>query len=215
MRKRIAKRIAEELNKGDLVNLGIGMPTMVADFVDPEMHIVFQSENGLTGLDGTPLEGEEDWTLTNAGGQPVTAVNGVAYFESSLSFGIIRGGHVNATVLGAMEVDQRGNLANYMIPKKLVAGMGGAMDLVVGAKKVIIATDHCNKKGEPKIIAECTLPLTAAGQVNLIVTELAVIEVVKDGLLLKEVAFDSSVETVIEKTGAQLIISDNIKTFGE
>lgn len=215
MRKRIAKRIAEEFNKGDLVNLGIGMPTMVADFVDPEMHIVFQSENGLTGLDGTPLEGEEDWTLTNAGGQPVTAVNGVAYFESSLSFGIIRGGHVDATVLGAMEVDQRGNLANYMIPKKLVAGMGGAMDLVVGAKKVIIATDHCNKKGEPKIIEECTLPLTAAGQVNLIITEIAVIEVVKNGLLLKEIAFDTSVEAVIEKTGAQLIISDNIKTFGE
>lgn len=211
----IAKRVAEELNLGDLVNLGIGMPTSVADYVPAEKHIVFQSENGMVGLDSTPAQGEEDWDLTNAGGMPVTAVEGAAYFDSSLSFTLIRGGHVDATVLGAMEVDRHGNLANYMIPNKMVAGMGGAMDLVNGAKRVIIMMTHCNKKGEPKILNECTLPLTATHCVDLIVTELAVIEPTEQGLVLKEVAYNTTVAEVIEKTGAELIVPQSISVFGE
>ncbi|TCS41086.1 3-oxoacid CoA-transferase subunit B [Reinekea marinisedimentorum] len=211
----IAKRVAEELNKGDLVNLGIGMPTSVADFVPAEKHVVFQSENGMVGLDATPEEGKEDWDLTNAGGTPVTAVEGAAYFDSTLSFSLIRGGHVDATVLGAMEVDREGNLANYMIPKKMVAGMGGAMDLVSGAKRVIIMMTHCNKNGEPKILDACTLPLTALKCVDLIVTELAVIEPTEEGLVLREVAFNTSVEEVLKKTGTELIVPENVKVFGE
>lgn len=211
----IAKRVAQELNLGDLVNLGIGMPTAVADFVPAEKHIVFQSENGMVGLDSTPEEGEEDWDLTNAGGMPVTAVEGAAYFDSTLSFSLIRGGHVDATVLGAMEVDREGNLANYMIPGKMVAGMGGAMDLVNGARKVIIMMTHCNKKGEPKILDTCTLPLTATKCVDLIVTELAVIESTAEGLVLKEIAYNTSVEEVLAKTGTELIVSESLKVFGE
>lgn len=211
----IAKRVAEELHKGDLVNLGIGMPTSVADFVPADKHVVFQSENGMVGLDATPAEGCEDWDLTNAGGMPVTAVEGAAYFDSTLSFSLIRGGHVDATVLGAMEVDREGNLANYMIPKKMVAGMGGAMDLVSGAKRVIIMMTHCNKTGEPKILDACTLPLTALKCVDLIVTELAVIECTEQGLVLREVAFNSSVEEVLKKTGTELIVPENVKVFGE
>lgn len=210
----IAKRVAEELNKGNLVNLGIGMPTSVADFVPAEKHIVFQSENGMVGLNSTPSAGEEDWDLTNAGGQPVTAVEGAAYFDSTLSFSLIRGGHVDATVLGAMEVDRNGNLANYMIPGKLVAGMGGAMDLVNGAKKVIIMMAHCNKNGEPKILNKCTLPLTATACVDLIVTDLAVIERTEDGLLLKEISCNTTLQEVIEKTGTELIVSPNLTVFG-
>ncbi|MFV0448319.1 MAG: 3-oxoacid CoA-transferase subunit B [Vibrio sp.] len=215
MKDLIAKRVAEELNTGDLVNLGIGMPTSVADYVPIEKHIVFQSENGMVGLDSTPKQGEEDWDLTNAGGTPVTAVEGAAYFDSTLSFSLIRGGHVDATVLGAMEVDRLGNLANYMIPEKMVAGMGGAMDLVNGAKKVIIMMSHCNKNGAPKILDECTLPLTATQCVDLIVTELAVIQPTESGLLLKEIAYNTTVEDVLEKTGTELIVSDSLKVFGE
>ncbi|WED23395.1 3-oxoacid CoA-transferase subunit B [Vibrio sp. JC009] len=215
MKDLIAKRVAEELNIGDLVNLGIGMPTSVADFVPKEKHIVFQSENGMVGLDSTPAEGEEDWDLTNAGGTPVTATEGAGYFDSTLSFSLIRGGHVDATVLGAMEVDRKGNLANYMIPGKMVAGMGGAMDLVNGAKKVIIMMTHCNKKGEPKILDNCTLPLTATNCVDLIVTELAVIQPTAEGLVLKEVAYNTTVEEVLQKTGTELIVPQEIKTFGE
>jgi 3-oxoacid CoA-transferase B subunit len=214
MRDLIAKRVAQELNTGDLVNLGIGMPTSVAGFIDPEKHVVFQAENGMVGISGNPIEGEEDWDLTDAGGSPKTAIEGAAYFDSSLSFTLIRGGHVDATVLGAMEVDRDGNLANYMIPKKMVAGMGGAMDLVSGAKKVIIMMEHCNKHGDSKILDKCTLPLTAKGQVNLIITDLAVIEVVEDGLLLKEVAPHSSLDEVIAKTATKLIIPEQIATFG-
>ncbi|WP_432452550.1 MULTISPECIES: 3-oxoacid CoA-transferase subunit B [unclassified Agarivorans] len=211
----IAKRVAEELNIGDLVNLGIGMPTLVADFVAPEKHVIFQSENGMVGLDSTAIAGQEDWDLTNAGGQAATACHGAAYFDSSLSFALIRGGHVDATVLGAMEVDRHGNLANYMIPGKMVAGMGGAMDLVNGAKKVIIMMTHCNKNGEPKILNQCTLPLTASHCVDLIVTELAVIKPTKAGLLLLEIAYNTSVEEVIQKTGTELVIAGSIKLFGE
>ncbi|MGX9416335.1 3-oxoacid CoA-transferase subunit B [Vibrio sp. RC27] len=215
MKDMIAKRVAQELNIGDLVNLGIGMPTSVADFVPADKHVVFQSENGMVGLDATPAEGEEDWDLTNAGGTPVTAVEGAAYFDSTFSFTLIRGGHVDATVLGAMEVDREGNLANYMIPKKMVAGMGGAMDLVSGAKRVIIMMTHCNKNGEPKILEECTLPLTAAKCVHLIVTELAVIEPTEAGLVLKEIAYNTTVEEVIDRTGTELIIPESIEIFGE
>ena len=216
LRERIVKRVAQELKPGSLVNLGIGMPTMVANYVSDDMGILFQSENGMIGIGQQPVDEDSfDPDITNAGGQPVTTVPEVAYFDSCLSFAIIRGGHVDSTVLGALEVDSRGNLANYIIPGKMVPGMGGAMDLVTGARTVIIAMEHCNKKGEPKILQHCSLPLTAKGQVNLIVTEKAVIEVVDDGLLLKEIAIDTTVEDVIKTTAAELIIPKHIPTFGE
>lgn len=214
IRNLIANRVAQELNKGDLVNLGIGMPTLVAGFVDPEKHVVFQSENGMVGISESPEEGQENWEITDAGGSAKTAIEGAAYFDSSLSFSLIRGGHVDATVLGAMEVDQDGSLANYMIPNKLVAGMGGAMDLVSGAKRVIIMMEHCNKHGVSKVLKKCTLPLTAKNRVSLIVTDLAVLEVTNEGLVLKEVAPHSSIEEVIAKTEADLIISDNVVAIG-
>ncbi|AZR74061.1 succinyl-CoA--3-ketoacid-CoA transferase [Anoxybacter fermentans] len=212
-RELIAKRIAKEFKSGDVVNLGIGMPTMVANYIPEDVDIIFQSENGFVGLGPAPAPGEEDKDLVNAGGQPVTIRPGGAFFDSATSFAIIRGGHVDATVLGALEVDQFGNLANWMIPGKLVPGMGGAMDLVVGAKKVIVATTHTNKKGESKILKRCRLPLTAKEQVNMIVTELAVMEVTKEGLVLKEIAPGVTVEDVIKATEADLIISDDLKVM--
>lgn len=204
-RERIARRVARELHKGDLVNLGIGLPTLVANYVDEDLGVIFQSENGLVGLGPMPDNTHIDADLTNAGGQPVTAVPGAAFFDSALSFAIIRGGHVDATVLGALEVDQQGNLANWIIPGKMVPGMGGAMDLVNGAKRVIIAMEHCDKKGQSKILPHCTLPLTAVGQVNLIVTEKAVIEV-NNGLILREIAEDTTVEEVVRLTAAPLTL---------
>lgn len=210
-RELIAKRIAKELKDGDIVNLGIGMPTMVANYVNEGKEVIFQSENGFVGLGPKPEEGKEDPDLTNAGGQPVTIFPGGAFFDSATSFAIIRGGHVDATVLGALQVDEKGNLANWMIPGKLVPGMGGAMDLTVGAKKVIIAMEHTSKKGDPKILKECTLPLTAKGEVDLIVTEMGVIEVTDKGLVLKEINPDFTVEEVQEKTEAELIIPDDLK----
>ncbi|AKL93941.1 butyryl-CoA:acetoacetate CoA-transferase beta subunit [Clostridium aceticum] len=211
-KKMIAKRIAKELKDGDVVNLGIGLPTMVADYIPEGIHVTLQSENGFVGL-GTAAEvGKEDKDIVNAGAQYVTVKKGAAFFDSATSFGIIRGGHVDATVLGALEVDQKGNLANFMIPGKMVPGMGGAMDLVSGAKKVIIAMLH-TAKGEAKILKECKLPLTAVGQVNLIVTELAVMEVSPEGLLLKEIAPDITVEDVLKATEADLIISDDLKVM--
>ena len=216
LRERIVKRVAQELKPGSLVNLGIGMPTMVANYVSDDMGILFQSENGMVGIGQQPVDDETfDADITNAGGQPVTTVPEVCYFDSCMSFTIIRGGHVDSTVLGALEVDAEGNLANYIIPGKMVPGMGGAMDLVTGAKTVIIAMEHCNKKGEPKILRRCSLPLTAKGQVNQIITEKAVIEVTDNGLLLKEVAVDTTIEEVIKATGAELIIPEHISTFGE
>ncbi|MFW5856049.1 MAG: 3-oxoacid CoA-transferase subunit B [Bacillota bacterium] len=212
-REKITRRIAREFSDGDLVNLGIGMPTMVANYIPDDIKVILQSENGFVGLGPSPEKGKEDKDVINAGGQPVTFNQDAAFFDSATSFAIIRGGHLDATVLGALQVDEKGNLANWMIPGKLVPGMGGAMDLTVGAREVIIATTHTTKKDKPKILKECTLPLTAAGEVDLIVTELAVIEVVAEGLLLKEVAKDSSVEEVREKTEAELIISDNLKEF--
>lgn len=209
-REIIAKRISRELKDGDIVNLGIGMPTMVGDYVDDDIDITLQSENGFLGLGPAPDNGDEDKDLGNAGGQPVTIKDGGAFFDSTTSFGIIRGGHVDRTVLGALQVDEKGNLANWMIPGKLVPGMGGAMDLVVGARQVIIASEH-TIKGKPKILKECNLPLTAKGEVDLIVTEMAVIKVTDRGLLLKEYNSDFTVEEIIEATEADLIISGDLK----
>ncbi len=209
----IAKRVAQELHDGDVVNLGIGLPTLVANYIPEDVDITFQSENGFLGLGPSPEPDKVDMELVNAGGQPVTIVSGGCYFDSCTSFGIIRGGHVDATVLGALQVDEKGNLANWKIPGKMVPGMGGAMDLVVGAKQVIVAMQH-TQKGAHKILAECTLPLTAKEQVNLIITELAVIEVTKEGLVLRELGPEATVEEVQEATGAKITIPENIKRFG-
>lgn len=208
-REFIIKRVAKELKDGDVVNLGIGMPTMVANYIDKDMDITFQSENGFLGLGPAPQEGEEIKDLVNAGGQPVTILPGGMFFDSATSFSIIRGGHVDVTVLGALQVDEKGNLANWIIPGKMVPGMGGAMDLVVGAKKVIVAMEH-TAKGKPKILKACTLPLTAAGQVDMIVTEMCVIESTDQGLVLKEIAPGVSVEDIKAATEAELIIPDHI-----
>ncbi len=206
----IAKRVAKELKDGDVVNLGIGLPTMVANYIPDDIDVIFQSENGFVGLGTAPNEGEENKDLTNAGGQYVTIKPGAAFFDSATSFSIIRGGHVDATILGALQVDEKGNLANWMIPGKMVPGMGGAMDLVVGAKKVIVAMTH-TAKGNPKILKECNLPLTAAGQVNLIVTEMAVIKVTDEGLVLMELGPEATIDDVKAATDADLIISDNLR----
>lgn len=208
----IARRIAKELKDGDVVNLGIGLPTMVANYIPEHINVILQSENGFVGLGSEPKEDELDKDIVNAGGQPVTIKQGAAFFDSAVSFGIIRGGHVDATVLGALEVDQKGNLANFMVPGKMVPGMGGAMDLVSGAKKVIIAMLH-TAKGLPKILKQCQLPLTAVGKVNLIVTELGVIEVTPNGLVLKEIAPGVDLEEILRGTEADLIISDNLKVI--
>lgn len=208
----IAKRIAKELKDGDVVNLGIGLPTLVANYVDESVNVILQSENGFVGLGAEAEPGREDKDLINAGAQHVTVKKGAAFFDSAVSFGIIRGGHVDVTVLGALEVDQEGNLANFMIPGKMVPGMGGAMDLVSGAKKVIIAMTH-TAKGEPKILRKCRLPLTAAKEVDLIVTELGVIEVTPTGLVLREIAPDVTLEDVLRGTEADLIIHEDLKVM--
>jgi len=206
----IARRIAKELKDGDVVNLGIGLPTMVANYIPEGVNILLQSENGFIGLGSNPEVGTENNDIVNAGGQHVTIKTGGAFFDSATSFGIIRGGHVHATVLGALEVDEKGNLANFMVPGKMVPGMGGAMDLVSGAKKVIIAMTH-TAKGQPKILKKCSLPLTAAGQVNLIITEMAVIEVTPTGLLLKEISPFVTIEDVLRETEANLLIAEDLK----
>lgn len=209
----IAKRVAQLLHDGNVVNLGIGLPTMVANYIPEGVDITFQSENGFLGLGPAPEAGKEDWELVNAGGMPSSIVTGGMFFDSATSFGIIRGGHVDATVLGAMEVDEKGNLANWKIPGKMVPGMGGAMDLVVGANTVIIAMVH-TQKGKPKILKQCTLPLTAKEQVNIIVTELALMRVTDKGLVLEELGPEATVEEVIAATDANLIISPDLKRFG-
>lgn len=206
----IAKRVAKELKDGDVVNLGIGLPTLVANHIPEDIDVTLQSENGFLGLGPAAEEGREDKDLINAGGVSVTINSGGAFFDSVTSFGIIRGGHVNATVLGALQVDEKGNLANWMIPGKLVPGMGGAMDLVTGAKRVIVAMTH-TAKGKPKIFKECTVPLTAVGVVDLIVTEMGVIEVTDKGLVLTEIGPNVTVEDVKAATEADIIISDNLK----
>jgi acetate CoA/acetoacetate CoA-transferase beta subunit len=212
VRELIARRVAKELKDGDVVNLGIGMPTMVANYIPQGMEVTLQSENGFVGMGPAPEPGKEDKDLVNAGSLYVTIKQGAAFFDSATSFGIIRGGHVDMTVLGALQVDQNGNLANWMIPGKMVPGMGGAMDLVVGAKKVIVAMEH-TAKGKAKILKECTLPLTAKGQVNLIVTEMGVMEVASEGLVLKEIAPGVTLGQIQEATEAQLIISPDLKTM--
>ena len=210
VKEMIARRVAKELSSGDVVNLGIGLPTMVADYIPEGVNVIFQSENGFLGLGPKPEVGQEDKDLTNAGAQPVTILPGGSFFDSATSFTLIRGGHVDVTVLGALQVDEQGNLANWMIPGKMVPGMGGAMDLVTGAKRVIIAMTHNTKKGGAKVLKDCKLPLTAANQVNLIVTELAVIEVTTEGLVLKEINPDYTVEQVQELTEAKLIVADDL-----
>ncbi|WP_026882954.1 3-oxoacid CoA-transferase subunit B [Clostridium akagii] len=206
----IAKRVAKELKDGQLVNLGIGLPTLVTNYIPKEYKITFQSENGMVGMGSTPKPGYEDSNIINSGGQFATVLPEGVFFDSSTSFGLIRGGHVDVTVLGALEVDQYGNLANWIVPKKMIAGMGGAMDLVTGAKTVIIAMQH-TRKGKPKILKKCTLPLTAKGQVNLIVTELCVIEVKPEGLILKEIYKDTTIDEIKSVTDADLIIDDKVK----
>lgn len=208
----IAKRVAHELNDGDVVNLGIGLPTKVANYVPEGKTVIFQSENGFVGLGPSPSEEEANPYITNAGGMPVTIMPGGAFFDSATSFGIIRGGHVDLTVLGALQVDEKGNIANYMIPGKMVPGMGGAMDLLSGARKVIVAMEH-TAKGSPKILKHCNLPLTARGEVDLIITEMCVIEVTPEGLLLKEVNPEYTIEEIQAATEATLIIPEHLTTM--
>ncbi|MGL5312575.1 MAG: 3-oxoacid CoA-transferase subunit B [Peptostreptococcaceae bacterium] len=208
----IARRVAKELKDNQLVNLGIGLPTMTTNYIDKNLKITFQSENGMVGMGRLATENEVDVNVTNAGGQYVTINDDGAFFDTSTSFGLIRGGHVDITVLGALEVDQHGNLANWIVPGKMIPGMGGAMDLVVGAKKVIVAMLH-TVKGKSKILKECTLPLTAKGVVNMIITELAVMEVTKEGLVLREINQDVTVDELINMTDADLIIPEDLKTM--
>lgn len=204
----IAARVAKELKDGDVVNLGIGLPTMVPNFLDPSVEVILQSENGFVGL--VPLEaGKENPHVVNAGGQLAGIADDGAFFSSADSFTIIRGGHVDVTILGSLQVDEKGNIANYKIPGKMLPGMGGAMDLVVGAKKVIVAMEHTNK-GKHKILKNCTLPLTAKGQVNMIVTEMGVMDVTAEGIVLKEYNPEYTLEQIQEATEATLIIAEDL-----
>ena len=210
MREVIAKRAAKELHDGDVVNLGIGIPTMIPNYLPEGVSVTLQTENGAMGMGPTPAEGEEDKNLINAGGGAIPLEPGACTFDSATSFAIIRGGHVNVSFLGALQVDEKGNLANWIIPGKMAPGMGGAMDLVVGAKRVILTMEH-TQKGAPKILKECTLPLTAAGQVNMIITEMGVMDITPEGIVLREIHPEFTVEQVQAATDAKLIIAPDLK----
>ncbi|MFD6438548.1 3-oxoacid CoA-transferase subunit B [Peribacillus sp. NPDC060186] len=213
VRNRIAKRAAKEIHDGLIVNLGIGIPTLVADHLPQDIHVLFHAENGVLGTGPSPNQGEEDPALCNAGGFPITAVMGASYFDSATAFGMIRRGYIDITILGALEVSETGDLANWIVPGKRVPGMGGAMELAQKAKKVIVLMNHVNKQGESKILKKCTLPLTARHSVDLIITDMAVMEVTKEGLVLKEVMAPYTVEDVIANTEASLKIGATVNSI--